>query len=504
MIIQKMLFLLFLCFCMVVNVPIVLGAQTIYVSGDSTGNYKCDGKDDQVQINQALEYAANNPGTKVYLKGRFTYDIRGSCLIGSNTELTGDSTAKLRLANRVGWTKVAAGTPVIGQRGSAVHDIKIHGFEIDGNEGAQSGPGGRDLYRLISFSGSTSAPVCDIYVYNMNLHDAKGEGFRVTNGKDIYYYNNIGGNLQHCVVMYSRVKGGEIRDNVARQCSCAGDRLDSCQDITIKNEKISPFTGTTTYSKNSRGCAVSDNGIQIANVASTLPTKNIVVQNCDIVSGVNGIQLDVLNDGSNVKIINNNIHDSGYESEAVTRNGGISITGCGDDITISNNDITNVYNHGINIDKAISGTHTVKISYNNIVNGKSFKNKPYYGIYNCAPSNVKLSLDHNYISGYKTPIYPQIKANINSATSMNSNLASETTIFQYEFIESFSSFITSAFEEKLQFGDRFSPSGQNSTQVNSNLGQSNTSPGVQVPELPFIVVIAVALGLLAIFERRKL
>ncbi len=371
MITQKMLFLLLICFCIVVNTPVVLGAQsTIYVSGDGTGTYKCDGKDDQVQINQALDYAAKNPGTKVYLKGRFTYDIKGTCFIGSNTELTGDSTAKLRLANRVGWTKVAAGTPIIGQKGGTVHDIKIHGFEIDGNEGAQSGPAGQDLYRLISFQGSTSAPVYNIYVYNMNLHDAKGEGFRVTNGKNIYYYNSIGSNLQHCCVMYSRVIGGEIRDSIARSCSCAGDRLDSCQDITIKNEKISPCTGTTTYSKNSRGCAVSDNGIQIGNVASTAPTKNIVVQNCDIVSGVGGIQLDGLNDGSNVKIINNKIHDSGYENEKVTRNGGISITRCGNGITISNNDIIGSYIAGININSAISGTHTVTISNNNIKNGK--------------------------------------------------------------------------------------------------------------------------------------
>ena len=104
-------------------------------------------------------------------------------------------------------------------------------------------------------------------------------------------------------VMYSRVIGGEIRDNVARQCSCAADRLDSCQDITIANEKISPYSGTTTYSKNSRGYALADNGIQIGNVASSSPTKNIIIKNCNIMSGVDGIQLDGLNDGSNVNII---------------------------------------------------------------------------------------------------------------------------------------------------------------------------------------------------------
>ena len=145
-----------------------------------------------------------------------TYE--NSCLIGSNTELTGDSSAKLRLANNVGWTTAGAGTPIIGQIGGAgtvVHDIKIHGFEIDGNERAQPGSGGKDLYRLISFQGSSSASVYNIRVYNMNLHDAKGEGFRCTFGKNIYYYNNVGNNLQHTCVMYSRVK---FRRNTRQRC----------------------------------------------------------------------------------------------------------------------------------------------------------------------------------------------------------------------------------------------------------------------------------------------
>ncbi len=498
MIKQKMIILLLICFGMVVNTPVALCAQTIYVAGDSTGNYKCDGRDDQVQINQALEYAAKHPDTTVYLKGPFVYDIRGSCLIGSNTELTGDSTAKLRLANLVGWTTASVGTPVIGQRGSAVHDIKIHGFEIDGNEGAQSGPGGRDLYRLISFQGSTSSPVYNIRVYGMNLHDAKGEGFRVTNGKNIYYYNNIGSNLQHCCVMYSRVIGGEISNNVARQCSCAADRLDSCQDLTIANEDISPYSGVTTYVKNRQGYAYSDNGIQIANVASSLPTKNIVVKNCNIMSGVDGIQLDDLNDGSNVNIYSNVIHDSGYENEGVTRNGGIAITRCGNGITISNNDIIGSYVAGININSAVSGTRTVTISNNNIKNGKSG-----YAIKNSVPSNVKLSLNRNYISGYKTPIYPTSIINTNAATSLNSKLASKTNMFQTPFIEGFSDYIKNAFKGKLlDKGSGFTT--QNPVQMYSISGQRTTLPSVPVPELPLIVVVAVVLGVLAIFERRKL
>jgi hypothetical protein len=239
-----------------------VNTKVITVAGDGSGDYNCDGKDDQVQINQALAFAAKYPGTIVHLEGPFVYDIKNSCKIGSDTELAGDSSAKLRLAGHAGWSK---GTPIIGQMGgsgTAVHDIKIHGFEIDGNEGAQSGPGGIDLYRIISFQGSSGVPVHDISVYNMNLHDSKGDGFRCTYGKNIYYYHNVGNNLQHTCVMYSRIKSGEIHDNVAHQCASAGYRLDSCQNIIIDNEKISPYSGVTTYQTDSKGYAVSDSGIQ--------------------------------------------------------------------------------------------------------------------------------------------------------------------------------------------------------------------------------------------------
>jgi hypothetical protein len=423
---KQKLFIL-LCLFVLTSIPVALcSASTIYVSGAGNGNYNCDGKDDQVQINQALDYAAKHPGTTVYLKGPFVYDIRSVCLIGSNTELTGDSSAKLRLHNSNGWTSPSASHYIIGQiggSGSAVHDINIHGFEIDGNEGAQAGAGGKDLYRLISIRGSSNAPVSNIRVYNMNLHDAKGEGFRCTFGKNIYYYNNVGANLQHTCVMYAHVNTGEIRDNVAHQCSCSGDRLDNCQNIAIYNEKISPYSGATKYPKDSKGYAMSDLGIYVCNADPSPATSNINIHNCNIMSGVNGILFDCLKDNCNVNFYNNVIHDSGYESEAVSRNGGICFTNCGNGITIRNNDITGYYVAGINVNSAIKGVHTVTVANNNIINGKSG-----YAIKNSVPSYVKLILTHNYLHGNKADLYPSSLSSTNIASSPNSKLSAGSTV----------------------------------------------------------------------------
>ena len=72
--------------------------KVITVAGDGSGNYNCDGKDDQVQINQALATAAKNPGTIVRLKGSFRYMISDTILLGSNAILEGGPGVTLKLA----------------------------------------------------------------------------------------------------------------------------------------------------------------------------------------------------------------------------------------------------------------------------------------------------------------------------------------------------------------------------------------------------------------------
>jgi hypothetical protein len=105
--------------CLILTtVPAALGGhntRTITVSGDGSGNFICDGKDDQVQINKALDYAANNPGTTVHLKGQFTYYISDTLKISSDTVLEGDSGVKIKLA---------PGLSVWGGRSSKITDEK--------------------------------------------------------------------------------------------------------------------------------------------------------------------------------------------------------------------------------------------------------------------------------------------------------------------------------------------------------------------------------------------
>jgi hypothetical protein len=106
--------------------------MTTYTVGPSGSgaDYIVSGSNDQVEINSALQAAADTPGSTVYLLEN-TYDIYATNLrIGSNTTLTGDSGAILKLNNSCSWASMV---PVIGQiggTGTATSNVEIHGSRL--------------------------------------------------------------------------------------------------------------------------------------------------------------------------------------------------------------------------------------------------------------------------------------------------------------------------------------------------------------------------------------
>ncbi|HEY3360874.1 MAG TPA: right-handed parallel beta-helix repeat-containing protein [Methanosarcina sp.] len=169
---KRQLGTLFLVTCLILTTaqaalgaPSTQSSKVVTVAGDGSGDYNCDGKADDVQINQALEFAAENPGTTVHLKGPFTYDISDSLRIGSNTILEGDSGTKIKLA---------AGLPVWGGRessitekkamlmirGGSASDVTINGITVDGSQsdyysGVRLGTSCYNMATLVNCNGLT-------------------------------------------------------------------------------------------------------------------------------------------------------------------------------------------------------------------------------------------------------------------------------------------------------------------------------------------------------------
>ncbi|WP_324446463.1 right-handed parallel beta-helix repeat-containing protein [Methanosarcina sp.] len=158
--------------------------KAIYVSGNGSGDFNCDGTDDQIEINEALAYVAENPEfTTVHLKGPDTYVISDSILIGNDTVLQGDPTAVIKLKDKADWPQEK---PLITQKSNSGKNITIKGFEIDGNyDGNAEKHRGEGYYNLISFFNSNNIHVCDIY-----MHDSHGDGLRTKDSKNIEFHDN--------------------------------------------------------------------------------------------------------------------------------------------------------------------------------------------------------------------------------------------------------------------------------------------------------------------------
>ena len=237
-------------------------APIVYVSADGTGDFNCDGTSDQVEINQALDFVAENEDlTTVYLKGPATYSVDGTIFISSNTILEGDSTAKIKLIDNAGWPQFQG---IIMQKGAvfdigiadttnAVHDIIIRGFEIDGNRINQNQPSGNGYVYLIKLQNCYN-----ITINNMYLHDALAECVNIQSccyGYNINFdfHDNFVTTSGHDGVYVGLSENFKIHDNVFLQNRTdAHIRAQDCNHFKIYNN----IAGNNPFNRFSGGIGV--------------------------------------------------------------------------------------------------------------------------------------------------------------------------------------------------------------------------------------------------------
>lgn len=414
---------------------------TVTVDGDGSGDYNCTGVDDQNVINSALEWAYtdgidSNPST-VYLNGPCSYLISNQLYFGSNTILTGDSTAVIKVQDYTCGNNITYGSPgascvfpdgkcVMAQMpGTVPSNVEIFGFEIDGNcqnqytklglaHGVPSSAGS-GVERMIGFFGSsTGANINGVKVHDMHFHDAFGESLIIRFGKNIQFYNNKCENHQHETVYYIGVvgSGNTIDNNIIQGISSDCIRCSNSQGIDIHHNSLSSYLGS-----NNNGAALhGQSGIQICNESNKSILTNSINIHDNIISdqGLAGVWIDdqlrtAGNTPQSVTIYNNTITGCGWSCWANWASG-ISIGPWGNGITIEANTIDGSYQDGIQILSAISApsAHIVNIKYNNIINtrGKRYGSSGSslvdvgYGIYNAVLDTVTIvNSNNNYFIG---------------------------------------------------------------------------------------------------------
>jgi len=392
--------LLLLVSCLILaSVPTALcrsPAPTVYVAGDGSGDFNCDGKDDHVQINQALKFVADNSEyTTVHLKGPFTYSINDTLLIGSNTIFEGDSTAVIKLVDHAGWVTMK---PLIQQMSnSGNNNIVIRGFEVNVNhDGNTEFAKGKGYYNVIYFLYCNNVTVCDMY-----MHDGHGDGLRIKYGENIKFYNNTIYKLGHDGLFAIQCQNVEAWNNTITCRTNSGLRIWNSNDVKFHDNFIDSF-----YHWSAGGP-----GIQVEKSAGIMDDVEIYNNTINNTYGP-GIWLFNYDSSSatrdqakNVYIHHNTFYDTGT-NPSITWVGGI-ITGGFEDTVIENNvfdgiyhtAIANMYINSYSPTYVPGGDGFTTIVRNNIIVNTRLRTKSPtetgYGIMNYLPETHSFVLENN-------------------------------------------------------------------------------------------------------------
>jgi len=317
-------------------------------------SFNCSGDDDQVQINEALAYVAENAEyTTVHLKGPFTYVIDDTLQIGSNTTLEGDSNATIKLARNAGWSSTK---PLIKEKSSSSYDITIRGFNIDGNrEGNTNVISGDGYYNFIHLSDCQN-----ISVYNMYLTNNHGDGLRTDNCSNIKFYDNEAYLLGHDVLYAVVCSDVEAYNNTITCRTNSGLRLYNTNHASFYNNTI------TSEGSGGAGIEIQKDGVDSA--MDDIDVYNNVIHD----TALPGILIfgsgNYSNYSANVHIHHNQIYDTGTDSSDELTGGILSE---GFSALIENNVIDGAYGNGIVQDDAyylsLKGSGYVVTVKNNII-----------------------------------------------------------------------------------------------------------------------------------------
>ena len=402
----------------------------VYVAGDGSGNFNCDGKSDQVQINKALDFVATHPKyTTVHLKGGTTYWIDSSIYISSNSILEGDSSAVVKLVDNAGWWKQFK--PLIGQKGTHFTfgivdpkinstNITIRGFEIDGNRDHQKEPSGDSYYTIIQLQNTYNITINDMYLHH-NLADAIQTGFykKHVNINSKFYNNRIHKN-GHDGIYLANVDNFEVFNNIITNTRTdAGVRAQYCNhfkvhDNIIGNDPDRRFSGSGIVVQANGDTLVNDveiyenylyghgdhYGIWLTQLkyAGTLQSQRDVHIHHNIISwykqagiGISGFH-NTLIENNTIELSEENAGISFYKGDRIKNISGFKTI-------VRNNIIVNNSTYGI--DNPLPSIHTFILDNNDIYgNGK--------GNYKNASSSTDIH-EEPLFSAYTNPYYEKYK-----------------------------------------------------------------------------------------------
>jgi PKD repeat protein len=383
--------------CFLAAGSISAAAAIVYVDTDGTGNYNCDGINDHIELNKALAYIDSTGGGTVYLRGANTYWIDATLEMGSNTILTGDPSACIKLVPNAGWD---VQVPMIKNKNDVNKNITIKGFKINGNSESQSVSYGKGYYNMMYFVNCT-----DVTVTGMRLEWGTGDGLKIRNSPynytfltDVKFTDNSVYKLGHDALYVLGMNGITVANNDVYTRTNSAFRLSSSGHAKIYNNVIhSEFSS----SSNGPGIEIDKtSGIIGAHISENIEIYNNLFHTLyGSAIWITGEDADNIVRGKDVYIHHNIMYnvgqypiDTGYSNAAIT-------IGQFNNTRIENNVIDNGGHAGIKYYQYVNSyrmaskfTTTVK---NNIIINCA-KNVA-TGVWNYDSENHKFILNNNCI-----------------------------------------------------------------------------------------------------------
>ena len=327
-------------------------ATTVTVSRDPdrSGNFVCDGTDDDVEINAAISYVAALGGGEVKL-------LQGEFKISASISIDADNVSLVGCGP--GATRIVAAANVHGIEVAAGHShILIANLELDGSATTATASG-------IYLDGASGSEITYCLIVNCYVHDWHIDGV------SLYYADNNG------------ILGNQIISN-------------GYDGIYIYHSNRNLILGNQANSNGEHGICIyyySDRNLILGNQANS--------------NGENGIQID---DHSNRNLIlgnQANSNDSGIRVQTYSNNNVISGNETNDNIfegiylyynvsnnVISGNEVRNNDNHGIYLYSSVNNN---VVTGNQVYNNSQASSNSYDGIYLYDSNNNLIS--NNVIDG---------------------------------------------------------------------------------------------------------
>ncbi|MDD3370876.1 MAG: right-handed parallel beta-helix repeat-containing protein, partial [Alphaproteobacteria bacterium] len=190
------------------------------------------------QINAALK-----SGGVVHLSAG-TYLIDDTIVLNCGTTLEGDRGAVIKVASNVNWPQ---GKSII--KGNNVKNVRITGFEIDGNRDNNIAPysasnaWGHNYYIMFALSGVTN-----VEIDNMYLHDNWDDIINAANSKNLNIHDNIFRRPGHDIVAITDTGTTFVSNNCMRVFGNSGARANkNSGPMYVINNNITRETNDTGY-----------------------------------------------------------------------------------------------------------------------------------------------------------------------------------------------------------------------------------------------------------------